>query len=307
MRMPARVLWLKLLSVQRLRPMNKFLIFDLYGIMASWGEVAVGEQRPTHAHPTKSSIVGFLAAALGWCRSDEARHVQLSKALQMAVCVRADGEFMRDYHTVQAPNTPPKGRAYTTRYSEIRESPKNKLNTILSQRDYWAGGVYQIAIGQGSPVSQMGVELEQLAQALNSPHYTLYLGRKACPLSLPVQPQIVEADTLKQAFDLAFKSSHMQKFLGPYFNFFADQNKSKTDQRVVKYYWGEAMNKNKTGLKATLQGPVRDNLHSRKNWQFTNRTEYQATEYQAADPHEADVRPIKTPDSENTANNVTTE
>ena len=45
--------------------MTDYLVFQLYGPMASWGEPAVGEMRHTNTIPGRPSILGLLAAALG--------------------------------------------------------------------------------------------------------------------------------------------------------------------------------------------------------------------------------------------------
>jgi CRISPR system Cascade subunit CasD len=51
--------------------MTDYLVFQLYGSLASWGEPAVGEMRHTNSIPGRSSILGLLAAALGIKRADE--------------------------------------------------------------------------------------------------------------------------------------------------------------------------------------------------------------------------------------------
>ncbi|MEX2322042.1 MAG: CRISPR-associated protein Cas5, partial [Saccharospirillum sp.] len=38
----------------------EFLVFRLYGPLASWGNTAVGGVRPTLAMPTRSAILGML-------------------------------------------------------------------------------------------------------------------------------------------------------------------------------------------------------------------------------------------------------
>ena len=86
--------------------MADFLVFQLYGALASWGDIAVGEYRPSQGQPSKSAVTGLLAAALGIARADE---------------------------------------AYTTRRQELL-SDRLSLNTILSQRDYRTDAFYQIAV-----------------------------------------------------------------------------------------------------------------------------------------------------------------
>ena len=81
----------------------KHLIFQLYGPMASWGEIAVGEHRRSDVKPSKSSIVGLLGAALGICRKEDDLHRQLSDAYGVAIRIDARGELLRDYHTTQVP------------------------------------------------------------------------------------------------------------------------------------------------------------------------------------------------------------
>jgi CRISPR system Cascade subunit CasD len=50
--------------------MMEYLLFRLYGPLASWGEIAVGESRHTATYPGKSALLGLLAAALGIRRDD---------------------------------------------------------------------------------------------------------------------------------------------------------------------------------------------------------------------------------------------
>ena len=45
--------------------MKDYLVFRLYGPLASWGQAAVGGDRPTGLQPTRSAILGLLGAALG--------------------------------------------------------------------------------------------------------------------------------------------------------------------------------------------------------------------------------------------------
>ncbi|MBE0448544.1 MAG: type I-E CRISPR-associated protein Cas5/CasD [Actinobacteria bacterium] len=173
--------------------MEDYLIFRLYGPLAAWGDIAVGEYRPSFAHPSKSAVIGLLAAALGIRRDDEGRQKSLTEACLFAVRVDAMGTLLRDYHTSQAPSAK-KGVTYYTRRSELAT---DNLNTILSSRDYRCDAVYTVAI---SVREEAAYTAQQLADALLRPVFTLYLGRKSCPLALPLQPQVVSASTLRDAF-----------------------------------------------------------------------------------------------------------
>ena len=48
------------------------LIFQLEAPLSSWGEVAVGEYRPSAEYPSQSAVQGLLGAALGLDRDDDA-------------------------------------------------------------------------------------------------------------------------------------------------------------------------------------------------------------------------------------------
>jgi len=119
-----------------------YLLFRLYGPMCAWGDIAVGEQRPSAGHPSKSAVLGLLAAALGVRRDEEDRQKSLADAYAMAVRVDASGELLRDYHTAQVPPER-RGVRYYTRQDELRS---DKLNTILSQRDYRMDASYSVAV-----------------------------------------------------------------------------------------------------------------------------------------------------------------
>ena len=60
--------------------MPDLVVFRLYGPMAAWGDIAVGEERPSFSYPTKSGVFGLLAAALGIGREEDDRHRDLAES-----------------------------------------------------------------------------------------------------------------------------------------------------------------------------------------------------------------------------------
>jgi CRISPR system Cascade subunit CasD len=245
--------------------MPDFLVFQLYGAMAAWGDIAVGEHRPSLGHPGKSAIIGLLAAALGIERSDDAKHQQLTESYQIAVCVQASGELLRDYHTIQVPGGK---RTYATRRDELLTDKLN-LNTILSQRDYRTDAVYQVAVW--SKNKNLPFSLESLQQHLQQPVFTLYLGRKSCPVSLPLQPKILKGFTLQQAFEQYPLNQTQSKNVSLLARLLPAN-------RWVSYYWEASLSTQELGLTTTMTYPRRDQVTSRKRWQFTNREEFYCTE-----------------------------
>ena len=107
------------------------LVFRLYGPMASWGEIAVGEIRHTANYPGKSAIIGLLGAALGIARDEEEKQQQLQQGYALAVELLTGGNLLRDYHTTQVPDSVGKF-TYRTRRDELILG-KERLGTIVSQ------------------------------------------------------------------------------------------------------------------------------------------------------------------------------
>ena len=170
-----------------------FLLFTLYGPMGSFGEVAVGERRMSWVRPGRSAVLGLVAAAQGIERTDEAAHQRLEAGLHYAVRTDAPGRPFIDYHTAQTPRAR-RGRVFSTRREELRSGD---LNTVLSSREWRADACFTIALW---PRPDRNVDLDGIACALRQPRFVLYLGRKSAPLGLPLNPEIVEADSFMGAF-----------------------------------------------------------------------------------------------------------
>lgn len=173
--------------------MAQYLTFQLYGPLQAYGTVAVGAIRPTATMPTRSAVIGLLAAALGIRRDEEARLAELHKAYGMAVLEQSPGKVLLDYHTIQAPGTRGKRQLFCRRDELLLTEP----NTILSRREYLMDALFTVCLWQRSDSAPH--TLQQLAQALITPHWTLWLGRKSCPPALPLAPQVGEHATPQAA------------------------------------------------------------------------------------------------------------
>lgn len=174
----------------------EYLLFRLYGPLASWGEIAVGEARHTASYPSKSALLGLLAAALGIRRDEEQRQSNLAAGYQFAVKVISTGHLLQDYHTTQVPDSVG-SIIYRTRREELI-SGKARLGTILSRREYRCDALAIVAVRSlaCAPVSR-----GELHDALLRPKFHLYLGRKSCPLAAPLKPLIFDAEGFGQALD----------------------------------------------------------------------------------------------------------
>jgi CRISPR system Cascade subunit CasD len=228
-----------------------YLIFRLQAPLSSWGESAVGEYRPTASWPGESALLGLLGAALGIKREDAAGQESLRDGVCFAVGVLSSGDLIRDYHTAQVPGRVElKGRPHRTRRDEL-SMPKEGLNTILSSRDYRQNGDWLVAVR----ITPMALwSLVQVSDALLRPKYVLYLGRKSCPLGMPLAPKIVQADSAKAALDM----------------YRAQMPAPRPMERLV---WGNDI---ESGVAPDLTVPRKDRLIARNGWQFGDRLEHSA-------------------------------
>ena len=184
----------------------RFLVFTVYAPMGAFGEIAVGERRMSWARPGRSAILGLVAAALGIERTHEVAHQRLESGLHYAVRTDAPGRPLVDYHTAQTPRAR-RGRSFATRREELES---DGLNTVLSTREWRADACFTVALW---PRPQSTIDLEEIAGALRNPCFVLYVGRKSAPLGLPLDPEIIEADTFIDAFDSRRSNSEEQRVL----------------------------------------------------------------------------------------------
>lgn len=128
------------------------LLLRLAGPMQSWGSTSRFAHRTTEIGPTKSGVIGMLAAARGIRRTDS-----LTELLGLRFGVRLDqpGQIIRDFQTA--------------RTLDERESMP------LTYRFYIADAVFLAGVS-GDPELLHG-----LHEALQRPHFPLYLGRRSCP------------------------------------------------------------------------------------------------------------------------------
>lgn len=184
----------------------QFLLFTLYAPMASLGEIAVGERRMGWARPGRSAVFGLVAAAHGWERTDRAAHANLEASLHYAVRTDAPGRPLMDYHTAQTPKAR-RGVSHETRRQELRSGD---LHTVLSTREWRTDAFFTACLWRRESGT---VDLLDVANALRQPHFVLYLGRKSAPLGLPLNPAVVQADTLVEAFGKRQASTEEEQLL----------------------------------------------------------------------------------------------
>nr|WP_221308458.1 type I-E CRISPR-associated protein Cas5/CasD [Nocardiopsis mwathae] len=129
----------------------------LAGPLQAWGSSARFARRTTENVPTKSGVLGMLAAAQG---RDRAADVSDLAELRFGVRVDQRGTRIRDFQTAHHTET---GNAMP-----------------VSERFYLADAVFVAGVeGDGDLIAA-------LHRAVRSPVYLPYLGRRSCPPSRPV-------------------------------------------------------------------------------------------------------------------------
>ncbi|MGW2227839.1 type I-E CRISPR-associated protein Cas5/CasD [Streptomyces formicae] len=151
------------------------LLLRLSGPLQSWGERSHFNERDTARFPTRSGIIGMLAAALGRRRGEP-----VDDLARLSLTVRADrpGILLRDLHTVGG-GLPAKATVTT---AEGKKRP-GTTGTLLTHRTYLADAAFTIALTSTPDDTPL---LHQAAQALNAPRWPLFLGRRSCPPEGPL-------------------------------------------------------------------------------------------------------------------------
>ena len=166
---------------------EKINILTLYldGAMQSWGYQSRFNRRTTLAYPTRSGVVGLLAAALGIDRADRARLARLNgdiRRIEVLALVHVDAKshtrlpsLWTDYHTV--------GGGYNSRTQRQwmpRKANNASPDTVLTYREYLSDVRFGVLLSGEKAV------LEDYSRALTDPCWGLWLGRKCCIPASPI-------------------------------------------------------------------------------------------------------------------------
>lgn len=164
------------------------LLLRLAGPMQSWGTTSRFDQRDTGKEPSKSGVVGLLAAALGIDREVWNDELKSLAALTMAVRHDRPGVLKCDYQTagqgtddVTGPDGKTQKRSRIILASGKHPSGAHLGEGVQSWRHYLADAVFLVGL-QGPDRSL----LERAHAALQNPVWPLALGRKSYVPSEPV-------------------------------------------------------------------------------------------------------------------------
>lgn len=163
------------------------LALRLEAPLQSWGDSARWSIRDTRPEPTLSGVLGLVAASRGWRLSDDGdqRVAALAKRLRFGVRADREGAPLRDYHTIggtrSGRETPWTG-LLTAEGKTKRSQSNGALHTEVSERNYLCDACFLVMLEADDAT------LNEIEDALRSPVWPQFLGRKACAPAAPVCP-----------------------------------------------------------------------------------------------------------------------
>ena len=128
----------------------KTLTIKLTAPLQSYGNEATFSRRTSNDYPTKSAVIGMVAAALGYRRTDE--RILVLNDLDFAVRIDQVGKMLTDYQTVEW----------------------KKDTRKVTYRDYLQDAVFVVALGSSDEQF-----IDEIKVALRHPRFPLFLGRRS--------------------------------------------------------------------------------------------------------------------------------
>lgn len=135
----------------------KTLTIRLAAPLQSYGNEATFNLRTSFQYPSKSAVLGMIAAGLGYRREDNQKLQALNK-LKYAVRVEQSGHMMTEFQTVE--------------YHKSASRTARKL----TYRNFLQDAVFVAAVG-----SDDDAFINKIEYAIMHPKFQLYLGRRSNP------------------------------------------------------------------------------------------------------------------------------
>ena len=175
------------------------LAFYIDAPMQAWGLSSRFQHRETNAFPTKSALVGMVAAAMGINKHDADEYEHLSPLVDLRLTVvrlpkpnpRVDVSRLSDFHTVGGGYD--KNRSLREKMSIPKKASGAPFGTVITHRSYLTDASFA-AIFEGGTET-----LERVHAALLNPVWGIWFGRKTCLPASPLTPTL--GDDRQAAFD----------------------------------------------------------------------------------------------------------
>ena len=165
----------------------KTILLKFAGPLQPYGTSSHFETRYTEYYPSKSAVIGLLAACLGY-RRDEAENLGELSKLQFAVRIDQDGTLLRDYHIA---------RSYNEKGVESK--------TYVTNRYYLEDALFVVAL------SGMDELIDTLTKAIKSPYFQPFMGRRSLPVPVDFFLGVSAEDILDSLRNLPWQAAPWYK------------------------------------------------------------------------------------------------
>lgn len=161
----------------------KTILLKFAGPLQSWGTRSHFETRHTDLYPSKSAVIGIIAASMGYRRDDDV-NIQALNDFDFAVRIDQSGQLLRDYHTAR-------------KYKDSGDFDR----TYVTNRYYIEDGVFVVAIGHEDDTF-----VEKIKQGLQNPYFQPFMGRRSLPLTADFFLGIYDTDTITALRDCPWQA-----------------------------------------------------------------------------------------------------
>lgn len=150
----------------------KTLLLRLSAPMQAWGDESNFDYRRTRREPTKSGVIGMVASAMGRKRSENLSDLNV---LRFGIRVDREGSNISRYD-FQISHVPKRERK-NGNYIQLKngEYQIKEKKTSLTYRYYLYDAAFLVGLEGNDDL------VKQAKEALQSPAWPLFLGRRSCP------------------------------------------------------------------------------------------------------------------------------
>lgn len=181
--------------------MPRWLHIRLRAPLMAFGGVAIDQVGPTGDLPAASALTGLLANALGWHWRERDRHQALQDRLIYGALAVRSGRVLTDIQNAKLAKS---DKTWTAAGAPAGRDGGSYEGAHRRSRDYIADGEVHVVLRLSS--ADRAPDLDDLARALDRPVRPLFIGRKPCLPTAPLNAGWIEAgsalDALRELAEL---------------------------------------------------------------------------------------------------------
>src|SRR5699024_9000390 len=153
-----------------------------------WGTDSHFETRQTDRYPSKSGVIGMIAACLGYRRKEDQK-IQKLNDLDFGVRIDQNGESIQDYHTA-------------------KKYKNNGLldRTYVTRRYYLQDAVFVVAIGHEDKQF-----VKKIEEGLKNPYFQPFMGRRSLPLPMDFFIRSTDSGVVESLSQISWQAADWYK------------------------------------------------------------------------------------------------